>query len=659
MAPGGYGALTLRGTVITLDFETEAINEHGRPPKPVGLAIRWPDGKQQYLAWGHPFENNCVIEGVWPIIQNIIEGGYDQEPLLFHNAKFDLGVIAEMYREHGLNLFPRLDFNRVHDTLFLLFLLDPHERSISLKPSAARHLGIKPDEQTDLHRWILEHTGCSPKEVGAHIAEAPAGLVGKYAIGDVYRTKLLFDHLIKKLEEQAMMRAYDLERAMLPYLLQAELRGIRVDLDMVNRHREQYTAGLKKVEYQIYKALGKFIDLGSSQQLGKALVRGGHVSGLLLTSGGASGIQKPSTSKDSIAQAQWADPKLKTAIAYWKAVSHALSHSWVPWSEQHVGDRLMSQFNQVRGDDSGLFDEDEGGGKGLGGARTGRLSVAWFLNVANAKQKIDYALLPPGTPIFVSPKVALLPEEGDLWMDRDWKQQEFRIMAHFEYGPLFQRYQENPELEIHLETTNTINSAGYDYQRDFIKMINLALLYKLGVDKLALKLGLSREEALRLRRLVQAANPGVTQLESDIAALINERGYVLTYYGARILKEPSRLIQGRMVNFIYKVANHLIQRSAAEQMKEAVVKWHADGYAARWPWLLSVHDSNNISVPPQELKEASRDLDYVMQAGTFEVKMLSDMKRGPSWGTVTKPCKPHDGPCTAECDVIRRSYDVG
>ena len=646
--------------MITLDFETEAIDEHGRPPKPVGLAIRWADGKQQYLAWGHPTENNCVIEEAWHVIRGIIERSEDL--LLFHNAKFDLGVIAEMYRAAGLNLFDTLEFKRVHDTLFQLFLLDPHEKSISLKPSAARHLGIEPEEQKELHDWIIQHVGCPPKEAGAHISKAPANLVGKYAIGDVYRTYLLHQCLIKKVEEQGMMRAYDLERAMLPFLLQAELRGIRVDLKMVEEYAERYTAGLKRVEFQIYKRLGKFIELGSSQQLGKALVRGGHVSNLLMTSGGQSGIQKPSTSKDSIAQAQWADPALKTLIAYWKSVSHALSHSWNPWMDHAVDGRLISQFNQVRGDDSGLFgDEDEGGGKGLGGARTGRLSVAWFLNIANAKQKIDYSLLPPGTPIFVSPKVALLPEEGQVWIDRDWKQQEFRIMAHFEYGPLFQRYQEDPNLEIHQETTDAVNSSGLAhkvYERNEIKTVNLALLYKLGVDKFALKMGLDRDSALKLRKMVQNANPGIAQLESAIADLIQDRGYVLTYYGARILKEPSRLIQGRLVNFIYKVANHLIQRSAAEQMKEAVVKWHTEGYANEWPWLLSVHDANGISADEKDVQEASISLDHVMRSGTFEVKMLSDMKYGPSWGTVKKPCKyTHAGECSEGCAAINGAYD--
>lgn len=632
--------------MITLDFETEAINEHGRPPKPVGLAIRYEDGQQKYMSWGHPIENNCCLEEAEGVIAGILHG---KEELLFHNAKFDLGVIAEMWRQDGDDLFAHLDFDRVHDTLFQLFLLDPHERTISLKPSAARHLGIQPEEQTELHEWIVQHVGCPAKEAGAHICKAPAGLVGKYAIGDVYRTRLLYDCLKGKVEEQGMTPAYDLERQMLPYLLQAELRGIRVDLAEVNRYREQYIAGLKRVEFQIYKYFGKFVDLGSPQQLGKALVRGGHVSGLLLTDGGKSSI-----SKDSIAGAVWADPKLQTLISYWKSVSHALSHSWVPWSEQTVSGRLFSQFNQVRGDDSGLFDDD---GKGIGGARTGRLSVAWFLNIANAKQRFNYDLLPPGTPKFVSPKVVLLPEEGETWVERDWRQQEFRVMAHFEYGPLFQRYQANPNLEIHQETTNIVNGAGYSYARDSIKIINLALLYKLGIDKMALKMGISRDEASNLRRLVQNANPGIAQLEAKIAELIDERGYVRTYMGARILKEPSRLIKGRLVNFIYKVPNHLIQRSAAEQMKRAVIKWHKEGYAAHFKWLLSVHDANEISVPPDRVVEASKAMDRVMQAGEFEVKMLSDMKYGPTWGTITKPCR-CAGKCTVDCAKIKAAYDA-
>ena len=48
---------------IVADFETEAIEPRPYyPPRPVGVAIRWPGRKTQYHAWGHPTENNCTFD---------------------------------------------------------------------------------------------------------------------------------------------------------------------------------------------------------------------------------------------------------------------------------------------------------------------------------------------------------------------------------------------------------------------------------------------------------------------------------------------------------------------------------------------------------------------------------------------------------------------
>ena len=75
---------------VTLDFETEKIqNRPVYPPKPVGLAIRWPDGFSEYLSWGHPEGNNCTKKQAVKILTSI---WHSDAPLLFFNAKFDVAV---------------------------------------------------------------------------------------------------------------------------------------------------------------------------------------------------------------------------------------------------------------------------------------------------------------------------------------------------------------------------------------------------------------------------------------------------------------------------------------------------------------------------------------------------------------------------------------
>ena len=116
--------------VITIDFETAGIEARPKyPPVPVGFSIMDPNSKKaKYYAWGHPCENNCTFEEAQAIL---LEAWNGPSNLLFHNAKFDVDV-AQTHMGCG-----PIPWHRVHDTLFLLFLRDPHAMTLSLKPASA------------------------------------------------------------------------------------------------------------------------------------------------------------------------------------------------------------------------------------------------------------------------------------------------------------------------------------------------------------------------------------------------------------------------------------------------------------------------------------------------------------------------------------------
>lgn len=176
---------------ITVDFETEAIvgNPVVHPPRPCGVAVWVPDEDPVYLpcedkgSEGHELLLHCWHERA-------------VQPLLFHNAPFDLSVA-----ERWLDLpWPRWD--RVHDTMYLVFQEDPYG-DLGLKPASERILGLPPEEQADLRDWILKNVpGATKKTWGAHISKAPFDLVEPYAIGDVVRTKGLYDALIGKFTDE-------------------------------------------------------------------------------------------------------------------------------------------------------------------------------------------------------------------------------------------------------------------------------------------------------------------------------------------------------------------------------------------------------------------------------------------------------------------------
>ena len=68
-----------------------------------------------------------------------------------HNLPFDVDV-AEVH----FNM-PPLPWERMEETMFLLFLNDPHSKNLGLKESAELLLGRKPEERDVVKEWLFAH----------------------------------------------------------------------------------------------------------------------------------------------------------------------------------------------------------------------------------------------------------------------------------------------------------------------------------------------------------------------------------------------------------------------------------------------------------------------------------------------------------------------
>jgi hypothetical protein len=174
---------------VVFDFESKEIENRPKyPPEPVGLALHITEGfmkQTKYYAWGHPEGNNCHEDDAKHVTWTLL-----QDPITFwiaHNTAFDASIIEEKWHMD----FP---FERSADTMLLAFLHNPYGE-LSLKPLAAKHLGLPPEEQDAVQQWLITHgvVRSNDKQWGAHISKAPAQVVGPYAIGDCIRCKGLFD----------------------------------------------------------------------------------------------------------------------------------------------------------------------------------------------------------------------------------------------------------------------------------------------------------------------------------------------------------------------------------------------------------------------------------------------------------------------------------
>jgi len=631
-------------SLTTLDFETEAIGPRPDqyPPKPVGLALRHPDGTAEYLSWGHPTGNNSTFDEARRAYHRAIDTG----EVLFHNGAFDIEVACKHF---GLP-WPR----RWHDTLFILYLTDPHAFSYALKPAAQRVLGMAPDEQDDVRAWVMANVpGATKKNFGAHISKCPAGIVAPYAIGDVERTFLLFKRLYPFVQHE-MPVAYARELALCPFLLDAERRGVRVDRELLHSWQGELAQGLSRADQLLRDRLNApGLSLDADHDLADALDRAGVMRGWEYTDGTQLHYAKSGSPDEPVPSASSApfsseDPVLSVAsvpakpkqrsvakgalsrfcldqvvldtLLYRNTAATMLRTFVEPWLEISASDgRLHTKWHQVRGQDAN-------------GTRTGRIASSNpnLANIPNPK-----GMTPPlGCPFLPSLRLALLPEQGHAWLSADYSQQELRWAAHFEGKDLQDAYRLRPTLDLHEYAKDLVKQrTGIAISRKTAKTIAFATIYGAGSRKLAEQLDCTVEDAITVKDAYFTALPGLLKLGERVKHAARVSGYVTSAGGRIIRLEPSKIIDGRMRDFDYKMLNHLVQGTSADQTKQAIVNFCTAG--THGLLLGQTYDELHISVPKDvaELTHVGNTLALSMRdALPCDVPMRMDFEVGNSWG---------------------------
>jgi DNA polymerase I-like protein with 3'-5' exonuclease and polymerase domains len=612
-----------------LDFETHAILPRPDfPPVPVGCAIKLPsERKGKYWAWGHPTKNNCTQEEGHAQVRKAFA---ESECLLGQEMKFDLEVALK--HVHGVKM-PPWDF--LHDTKYMLFLRNPHATSLGLKPSAETYLGMPPEEQDDLRDWILHNVrGAKAGNWGAYIALAPGDLVGKYAIGDVVRTDGLGKLLLPYIHEHGMMEAYDRERRLMPVLMPNEQMGIKVDVPALEVDIPRMEQDIETCDRFIRKRLkNKDLNVNSDLDFANALAAAGIIddSSWKMTKTG-----RRSTSKKNLLPGMFKDPRVFQAFSHRNKLSTCVGTFAQSWLDQAhaTGGTIHTSHRQVKG---------TGGSDGTGGARSGRKQTTPnFQNVSkNFNKKDPNYSKPTHLDVLDLPLMRryLLPDSPKhLWCRRDFAGQELRILAHFESGSLLKSYLETPRYDMHqLVHDGVLEITGLDFDRDRIKSFNFQDIYGGGITAFCESLGCDYATAKRVKAAKTALMPDVQALREDIERHAKDGNPIKTWGGREYFVEESHYVEKhqRVMDFYYKLLNYLIQGSAADATKEALIRY--DAHPKRVGRLLiDVHDEIDISVPVKAVKQEMQLLREVMYSLEFDLPMLSDGETGNSWGSLTK-----------------------
>jgi DNA polymerase-1 len=258
------------------------------------------------------------------------------------------------------------------------------------------------------------------------------------------------------------------------------------------------------------------------------------------------------------------------------------------------------------------------------GTVSGRYSSGGHLNLQNLPAR-DGRYGPMIRSLFV-------PFEGCDWVKIDYSQIEYRFLAHYAGGTIARKFIEDPTVDFHQMVADMIGWPG-KAGRDAAKNINFGIVYGMGKEKLARSLGVGINEAEEILIEYNKRAREIKKLYYLAQNRAASRGYIRTWRG-RVRRYPRiRLGDGRTFDKTHGALNGLLQGSAADLIKEAMIL--AD-QIVDWKnsfMHFTIHDELDFSVPKGADGERTiRELKAAMESFRINVPIIAEVERGSNWG---------------------------
>ena len=596
-------------TEIAIDLETRDENMKTlgtgwarKDGEIVGIAVAAGSFKGYYPV-NHQAGGNLPRTKVFAWIQEVLKTKADK---IMHNAQYDLGWIRSMgWQVNG----------RIIDTMIAAALVDENRRQYSLNALSIDYLGEMKSE-AEL-KEAAEQRGLDAK---AELWKMPAMAVGFYAEQDAALTLKLWNYFKPTLIKENLLNVWQLEMELLPVLIRMREDGIRVDLDKAEVLKKQF----KTLENNLLKKIKDLanieVDIWAARSVAKAFDNVGVKYDLTEKS------KAPSFTTNWLTNNEHPLAKLIKEAREINKLHSTFIDSILRYT--HKG-RIHAEINQLRSDN--------------GGTVSGRLSYSNpNLQQVPAKNK-EYGKLIRGL---------FLPNEGCKWGSFDYSQQEPRLVVHYSattnksFGGLtgadvlIKAYQEE-DADFHETVAQMANIP-----RTQAKTINLGLFYGMGQAKLAKQLGITVEEAKKLLVAYDQKVPFVKQLANRVQEQAAKSGSIKTIKGRRCrfnLYEPKAyglhlamtekeyiteygsLASARRA-MTYKALNRLIQGSAADQVKQAMIDCDKLGHTP----MLQIHDELCFNV---ESEDEEKEIKTIMEKSIeLSVPNKVDVAIGDNWG---------------------------
>jgi DNA polymerase I-like protein with 3'-5' exonuclease and polymerase domains len=569
----------------------------------VGIAVAV-DGWSGYYPIAHQGGGNLEKDKVMDWIKSVCAA---DNVKLFHNAMYDVCWL----RAAGVHIN-----GHIVDTMVMSSLIDENRLSYTLNSISYEFLGEVKDEKALIE--AAQSWGIDPK---SEMYKLPAMYVGNYAEKDAQLTLELFKVLSREMQKQSLQNVFDLETQLFPCLTDMKFKGVRVDIEKAKLLKQQLTNQEQEILLKVKRETGIEPQIWAARSIATVFDKLG------LHYERTEKSHAPSFTKNFLQEH-------KHPIVQMIAKAREINKAHTTFIDTilkftHKG-RIHADINPIRSDQ--------------GGTVTGRFSYANpNLQQIPARNK---ELGPMIRSLF-------LPEIDHKWGCFDYSQQEPRLVVHYaattepicfdeSVTKIVEEFK-NDSVDFH---KTVAIMAGIS--REQAKTINLGLFYGMGKAKLQAELGLNtKAEAEKLFNQYHDNVPFVKELMNKTSQFAQTSGSIGTLLGRRCrfnkwepatfgmhtamsFEEAERTYgRGRIRRAMtYKALNKLIQGSAADMTKKAMLDLYREGIIPH----IQIHDELDISVIDDN--QAKKIVEIMEGAVTLAIPNKVDYESGETWGDI-------------------------
>lgn len=563
-----------KARIVALDTETKSLEDRTL----VGFSVAYGQNEKFYVPIRDKYLDNMPVTKAKNLLNNILQNCH----VIFHNSSFDLPVLYSF----GV-IIPDKDYD---DTVIMANLVNENMQH-GLKSLVKKYFNYQMIEFKELTGTGKNYTSFDELKDEKKV---------QYACDDAEWTLKLYHVLKEEIDKDKHIANvyYNIEKPLLKVVAQMHIHGVRINISKVMEVASICQQEINFAEEKLRILMGKDINFNSSKQLREYFISKCHMPVIRKSSK----TNQPSVDKEVLEVYAETNSEAKLLLEYRKysKIHSTFISALTPtnWDTEDQTGYIYASFNQA-------------------GTVSGRFSSS-KPNMQNIPHDDDLGL-----------REVVIPDKGEILIGADYSQIELRVLAHFSKDPnLLLAY--NNKKDIHQQTADALKIDRYD-----AKTINFGLVYGMGAKTLAKKIKKSYDDATYYLEKFFQVYYKVKEFWNTAEQQFRNYGYVQTISGRKRRRTPyffakEEYDQGAEVR---SAINSIIQGTAADLMKRAMVSMYPQLKKYGAHLILTVHDEVLVSCPVDKAKQVYGVIHRAMVSAGNDLDVLVevDAKFGRTW----------------------------